>query len=230
MMLAATAGLLAGTPGARADDSAWEKSSGIWIDVGDRQTVAFAYLHSPTFRQVFDRARANPNIVVRLSSVPPQLLQGRAVLGNTRWMALPEITQRGARVTYLGVIQSRSRVGPLREVAARMAHELAHANELARYGSIRRAPGFRASGSDANLAETEPAIAIGYRVRAELQPARPRRMSDLEITAALAPTRPEAFPGRSSGSSEDVLITAMARAPSESWASAAGLAVPPRLD
>ncbi len=160
------------------------------MDPKDRETVAFAYLHSPTFRAQFDRARAHPTVAVRLSAVPAQWLDGRSVLGLTRWQEVPQVLRQGPRVRFHGVIVSRARVGPLREVAARMAHELAHVNELARYGDIRNAPGYRISGSDRKFAETEPALAIGNQVRAELAEVKPRRLQEFEITAILGPTTP----------------------------------------
>jgi hypothetical protein len=171
---------------------------GIWVEPKDRETVAFAYLHSPTFRAQFDRARAHPAIAVRLSAVPAPWLDGRSVLGLTRWREVPQVLRQGPRVQFHGVIVSRARVGPLREVAARMAHELAHVNELARYGDIRNAPGYRVSGSDRKFAETEPALAIGEQVRAELAAVKLRRLQEFEIAAVLGPTPPNR--------SDDVLL------------------------
>lgn len=153
--------------------------------------MAFAYLHSATFRAQFDRARAHPAVAVRLSAVPAQWLDGRSVLGLTRWQEVPQALRQGPRVHFRGVIVSRARVAALREVAARMAHELAHVNELARYGDIRNAPGYRVSGSDRKFAETEPALAIGDQVRAELAAVQVRRLQEFEIAAVLGPTTPD---------------------------------------
>ena len=188
VLISLAAGWLAPTA-TRAADAA-DAASGVWVDGKDRATVAFAYLNSPTFRAEFDRARANPNIAVRLSTVPAQWLDGLSVLGLTRWLELPEVRRYGPRGVFRGVIVSRARIGPLREVAGRLAHELAHVNELARYGDIRNARGYRVSRSDPKFAETEPALAIGEQVRAELQAAPVRRLEEFEIVAVLGPARP----------------------------------------
>ena len=150
--------------------------AGIVVPADLGPTVAFALLHSPTFREQFERARNWPHVTVHLRSVPLRSLIGMRARGNTNWLELPRVIRGvgldAGRVSHAGTIECRAAIAPRRELAASLAHELAHANELARYGSIRRAPGFRPSGSGSYLAETQPAIEIGRRVTAELKKAR----------------------------------------------------------
>ena len=141
----------------------------VLVEERDRAVVAFAYVHSPTFRAEFDAAHANGSLVVRLASVPPQELLGSGSRGNTAWIDAPRIVRTETHDRYGGSIASRARLSSPLELAARFAHELAHVNELARHGSIRRAPGYRPSRANERLAETEHALAVERQVRAELR-------------------------------------------------------------
>lgn len=134
----------------------------------DRWVVAHAYANSATFREAVDQLRSRPSVVVRLESVPAWEIAPASAFGVTRWAELPRVTRRGSRPIFAGVVNCRARMAGVRDLAARFAHELAHAEELARYGSIARAPGVRASHDDRSAAETDNAISIGLRVRQEL--------------------------------------------------------------
>lgn len=134
----------------------------------DRWVVAHAYANSASFREIVDQLRRRSHVLVRLESVPQHEITPASAYGLTRWAELPLVTRLGSRPIFSGVISCRARMAGVRDLAARFAHELAHAEELARYGSISRAPGVRASHDDPRAAETENAIAIGRRVREEL--------------------------------------------------------------
>jgi hypothetical protein len=135
----------------------------------DRAVVAFAYVHSPTFRAEFDTAHSNRSLTVRLVSVSPQELLGSGSRGNTSWLGPPRIIRRATDDSWGGSISSRALLAPPAALASRFAHELAHVNELARHGSIRRVPGYRPSRADERLAETEHALEVERRVLAELR-------------------------------------------------------------
>ncbi len=158
-------------PGA-ASRPAWSREpptpGRILVAPKDRWVVAHAYANSASFREIVDQLRRRSHVLVRLESVPQREITPASAFGLTRWAELPLVTRMGSRPIFSGVISCRARLAGVRELAARFAHELAHAEELARYGSIARAPGVRASHDDPHAAETENAIAIGRRVREEL--------------------------------------------------------------
>ena len=109
-------------------------------------------------------------------------------LGSTRWLERPRaVREASGRVGFRGVIWSRALRGSTHDLAARLGHELAHANELARYGSIIHAPGYRVSVDGRRLAETANGVAVGHRIRVELNNVRFRRPTTAEIEAWLGP-------------------------------------------
>lgn len=159
-------------------------AGGVFVEPRERVLVAFAYRHSPAFRAEFDAATANGDVAVWLGSAAPPELIGAGSRGNTRWHEPPSVIVGGAGRSYRGLIVSRALLAPPLELAARFAHELAHANELARYGSIWRAPGARSAHAGRGLAETENALAVERRVRDELRQAARRRGPSEGLLAA----------------------------------------------
>jgi hypothetical protein len=166
-----------------------EQPSRISVDEDAREIVVFALLNSPTFRREFLSAARGPGPAVRLGIAAPPSLRGVGSLGSTRWLERPRAVREAAgHVGFRGTIWSRALRGPTRDLAARLGHELAHANELTRYGSITRAPGYRVSVDGRRLAETENGVAIGRQVRIELNDIPFRRPSTVEVEAWLGPS------------------------------------------
>jgi hypothetical protein len=168
----------------------------IWVDDASREVVVFALLHSPTFRREFLQAASDPGPQVRLGVAAPPSLRGVGSLGSTRWLERPRaVREASGRVGFRGVIWSRALRGSTHDLAARLGHELAHANELARYGSIVHAPGYRVSVDGRRLAETANGVAVGHQIRIELNNVRFRRPTTAEIEAWLGPSQlRERFP------------------------------------
>jgi RHS repeat-associated protein len=133
--------------------------NGLYVIVAnkkDRAIVAYAYAHSASFRVQFDLANRNTNILVMLSSVSPKnnILKGSSSHGNTRWSAIPKTDGQGH---FRGAIESIVPPGPRERMSALYGHELTHANELAQFGDIRKAPGARENPSSPGDWETTDA-------------------------------------------------------------------------
>ena len=140
-----------------------QSAGGVSVAPADRAVVDFALAHSPTFREQYELAANLPGIEVRLASTPGRALGGWPVVAKTGWVR----GSNGERES-MRTILCRVRHSGFRELAARMAHELVHASELARFGSIDAAPTFERDQADGE-GETSHAVEIEKRVRRELQ-------------------------------------------------------------
>jgi RHS repeat-associated protein len=153
---------------ARGNPLLYVDPNGMYVVVAtkDRSTVSYAYANSASFRKQFDLANQNQNIIVRLESVSSKdgRLLGRR--GNSAWSSRP--TMDGSTRTFKGVIASFARKANQNIVASAFGHELVHANELARYGDLRKA-GARQSADGVGNYETDPALATEREIGKELQ-------------------------------------------------------------
>jgi len=187
VQVAVTAGVLAKLSGEEAACAARLDATGtLNVAPKDRDVVAYAYENSPTFRDLYDRLAARRDLTVWLESVPPRALAPASILGRTQWAGAPRVLRTGEQVAFRGQVRCQARIGGKSELASRFAHELAHAEELARYGSILRAPGVRPSADDLAAVETENGLATGAAVLAELAGRRVQR-----ATAPLARLSPQ---------------------------------------
>ncbi|KAA0248634.1 MAG: hypothetical protein EDX89_24575, partial [Acidobacteria bacterium] len=142
-----------------------------------RPAVRHAYANSPTFRQVFNAANSNRNLVAHLSfgSVP-----------SSRWSALTtpvttaparhdgELVRSADGELMTTVVSTRAvfKAAGRDFLGALIGHELQHSLELNQYGSIAAVPGaMRTSPPDAKPAsyETTTAQGIGTAISAELE-------------------------------------------------------------
>jgi hypothetical protein len=131
--------------------------------------VAWAYKNSARFREIYNKANANRNIIVLLSKERDgsSRVEIRASRGQTKWKNPPRIN--GQAGGYVGAIVSIGEYASKAKTGAVLGHELYHANELAEYGSIKRAPTARPSGSGSGSYETDNALQIEKEILAELE-------------------------------------------------------------
>jgi RHS repeat-associated protein len=164
-----------------------------------QSTVKSAYARSETFRHEFDQANKNPDILVMLSVSTGSGMASQESRGETNWAGrkpMGAVVHPDGTRTYRGVIYSVIRgIGPGRvgakspeQVEAREGHEIHHANELAKFGSINDAPDVRTGGVTPGMAETQSALDTENAILTELNSSKEGSLSAEEEARALTPS------------------------------------------